>query len=267
MINADRRKLASCRTTSTTTSSTHRASPVADALLALGDDADLARPALRSLAGRRRVLREKIPCGFELDQFEGQAWLGVVPFHMTNVSPRGVPPLPWMSAFPELNVRTYVRVGGVPGVYFFSLDAANPVAVGDRANDVQPSVLLSGHEGRGVRRMDRLREPPRSTSGACRGVRRHDTVPIGDAQTPGRRHARTLSDRALLPVHRRQIIPLLPSRHPSPTMAAAKRRSADLRQHDGRRGRIHLPAHAAAAPLLEAAGHGGVDTTKGKGKR
>ncbi len=75
------------------------------------------------------VLRAKIPPGFELDEFNDQAWLGIVPFHMRNVGPRGVPSLPWVSAFPELNVRTYVRVGGVPGVYFFSLDAANPVAV------------------------------------------------------------------------------------------------------------------------------------------
>jgi uncharacterized protein YqjF (DUF2071 family) len=75
-------------------------------------------------------LRGKIPFGFELDEFEGQAWVGVVPFQMTNVAPRGVPALPWISAFAELNVRTYVRVGGVPGVYFFSLDAANPLAVG-----------------------------------------------------------------------------------------------------------------------------------------
>jgi uncharacterized protein len=75
-------------------------------------------------------LREKIPSGFELDLFERQAWLGVVPFHMTNVGPRGVPALPWVSAFSELNVRTYVRVKGTPGVYFFSLDAANPLAVG-----------------------------------------------------------------------------------------------------------------------------------------
>ena len=75
-------------------------------------------------------LRRRIPPGFELDEFDGQAWVGVVPFQMTNVAPRGVPALPWLSAFPELNVRTYVRVGGVPGVYFFSLDAANPLAVG-----------------------------------------------------------------------------------------------------------------------------------------
>lgn len=76
------------------------------------------------------ALREKIPAGFELDVFEGQAWLAVVPFHMSNVAPRGVPALPWVSAFPELNVRTYVRVAGSPGVYFLSLDAGNAVAVG-----------------------------------------------------------------------------------------------------------------------------------------
>lgn len=76
------------------------------------------------------MLREKVPAGFVLDIFEGQAWVGVVPFHMSNVAPRGVPALPWISAFPELNVRTYVRVADTPGVYFFSLDAGNPVAAG-----------------------------------------------------------------------------------------------------------------------------------------
>jgi uncharacterized protein YqjF (DUF2071 family) len=76
------------------------------------------------------VLRENIPAGFELDTFDGQAWVAVVPFQMANVTPRGVPALPWVSEFPELNVRTYVRVADTPGVYFFSLDAGNPVAVG-----------------------------------------------------------------------------------------------------------------------------------------
>lgn len=76
------------------------------------------------------ALRKFVPAAFEIDVFEDEAWLGVVPFYMTNVTPRGVPALPWISAFPELNVRTYVRVGARPGVYFFSLDAANPVAVG-----------------------------------------------------------------------------------------------------------------------------------------
>jgi uncharacterized protein YqjF (DUF2071 family) len=78
-------------------------------------------------AGRLRAL---VPPRFELDLFDGQAWLAVVPFHMTNVTPRLVPAMPWISAFPELNVRTYVRVGDKPGVFFFSLDAGNPVAVG-----------------------------------------------------------------------------------------------------------------------------------------
>lgn len=76
------------------------------------------------------MLRPLVPAGFEIDLYEGQAWVGVIPFHMTNVAPRGVPALPWLSAFPEMNVRTYVRVGGHAGVYFFSLDAGNPLAVG-----------------------------------------------------------------------------------------------------------------------------------------
>lgn len=53
----------------------------------------------------------------------------VIPFHMTNVAPRGMPSLPWVSAFPEINVRTYVRAEEKPGVYFFSLDAGNRLAV------------------------------------------------------------------------------------------------------------------------------------------
>jgi uncharacterized protein YqjF (DUF2071 family) len=76
------------------------------------------------------VLRALVPSAFELDVFDGSGWVGVVPFHMTNVAPRLVPALPWVSAFPELNVRTYVHVADKPGVYFFSLDAGNPVAVG-----------------------------------------------------------------------------------------------------------------------------------------
>lgn len=76
------------------------------------------------------LLRQALPAGLELDIFEGRAWIGVVPFHMTNVAPRGMPALPFVSAFPELNVRTYVTVDEKPGVYFFSLDAGNPIAVG-----------------------------------------------------------------------------------------------------------------------------------------
>lgn len=74
-------------------------------------------------------VRRAVPADFEFDLFDGEAWLGVVPFHMTNVGLRATPALPWISAFLELNVRTYVRVEGRPGVYFFSLDAARWLAV------------------------------------------------------------------------------------------------------------------------------------------
>jgi len=75
------------------------------------------------------TLRSLIPASLELDQFEGSAWLGVVPFRMTGVRLRGTPGIPGLSAFPELNVRTYVSEGGKPGVWFFSLDAASAIAV------------------------------------------------------------------------------------------------------------------------------------------
>ena len=76
------------------------------------------------------MLRARVPRALELDLYADDAWVGIVPFHMTNVAPRAVPSIPWVSAFPELNVRTYVRVDDKPGVYFFSLDAGNPLAVG-----------------------------------------------------------------------------------------------------------------------------------------
>jgi uncharacterized protein YqjF (DUF2071 family) len=64
-----------------------------------------------------------------LETYDGQAWVGVIPFWMSHIHARGLPPMPGFSSFPELNVRTYVSVNGVPGVYFFSLDASNLTAV------------------------------------------------------------------------------------------------------------------------------------------
>ena len=77
----------------------------------------------------RTFLRSIVPSAFDLDLYDGQAYVGVVPFSMTNVTFRGVPALPLVSTFPELNVRTYVRVDDRPGVFFFSLDAASALAV------------------------------------------------------------------------------------------------------------------------------------------
>lgn len=75
------------------------------------------------------TLRPLVPDVLPLDTFDGQAWVGLVPFRMSGVRPRFFPALPWLSSFPELNVRTYVSLDGKPGVYFFSLDAENPIAV------------------------------------------------------------------------------------------------------------------------------------------
>lgn len=75
---------------------------------------------------RPDVLRPLIPRDIELDTFDGWCWIGVVPFRMSGVRLRYVP---LSFAFPELNVRTYVKTPGRPGVWFFSLDAASWIAV------------------------------------------------------------------------------------------------------------------------------------------
>lgn len=75
------------------------------------------------------VLRKLVPEALPLDSYNGMCWVGVVPFRMSGVGVRGLPPIPGTDTFPELNVRTYVTLDGKPGVYFFSLDAANWLAV------------------------------------------------------------------------------------------------------------------------------------------
>ncbi|WP_426490483.1 YqjF family protein [Hymenobacter sp. 102] len=75
------------------------------------------------------VLRPYLPERLELDLFAGQAWLGVVPFTMSHIRPLGLPAVPGLSALHELNVRTYARLNGVPGVWFLSLDATQPLGV------------------------------------------------------------------------------------------------------------------------------------------
>ncbi|MBM2811552.1 MAG: hypothetical protein HW416_2311 [Chloroflexi bacterium] len=74
-------------------------------------------------------LSKIVPGQLEVDMIDGSGWIGVVPFGISALHVRGFPPIPGLAAFPEINVRTYVTVGGEPGVYFFSLDAANALAV------------------------------------------------------------------------------------------------------------------------------------------
>jgi uncharacterized protein len=75
------------------------------------------------------VLRPYIPRALSLDTFDGSAWIGVTPFVLDGLRFRPLPPVPGISRFAEINVRTYVTAGDKPGVFFFSLDAASRAAV------------------------------------------------------------------------------------------------------------------------------------------
>ncbi len=74
-------------------------------------------------------LRQVVPGELEIDTCDGQAWLGIVVFRLTGIKLRLLPEVPALASFPEVNVRTYVRYKGRPGVYFLSLDADNPLSV------------------------------------------------------------------------------------------------------------------------------------------
>jgi uncharacterized protein YqjF (DUF2071 family) len=75
------------------------------------------------------LLRPLIPARLQIDCFDGEAWIGIVPFWMSGVRVRPFPGVPGTSRFPEINVLTYVTEGSKPGVFFFSLDAASWLAV------------------------------------------------------------------------------------------------------------------------------------------
>jgi len=76
------------------------------------------------------TIRRTIPPQLTLDTFDGSAWIGLVPFVLAGVRPFGLPSMPWISKFPETNVRTYVLgPGGVPGVWFHTLEASRLLAV------------------------------------------------------------------------------------------------------------------------------------------
>jgi hypothetical protein len=75
------------------------------------------------------VLDGLVPRPLTLDVRDGAAWISITPFLLSRLRLRGLPPIPWLGRFPELNVRTYVTSGGKPGVFFLSLDAARLLAV------------------------------------------------------------------------------------------------------------------------------------------
>lgn len=75
------------------------------------------------------ALEAVVPAQLQIDTYDGSAWIGVTPFLVRGLRLRGTTPLPRLSSFPEINVRTYVTVDGKPGIYFFSLDADSRAAV------------------------------------------------------------------------------------------------------------------------------------------
>lgn len=74
-------------------------------------------------------LRALVPPELTLEEFDGTAWIAVTPFVLRGLKVRGLPPFPGATDFPEMNLRTYVRYRDIPGIYFFSLDAASRLAV------------------------------------------------------------------------------------------------------------------------------------------
>lgn len=76
------------------------------------------------------MVQATLPAGLTVETWEDRAWLAIVPFAMERVRPVGCPSVPGISDFLELNVRTYVRdANGRTGVWFYSLDCTQPLAV------------------------------------------------------------------------------------------------------------------------------------------
>jgi uncharacterized protein YqjF (DUF2071 family) len=76
------------------------------------------------------LVQSRLPRGLTVETLNGSAWVGLLPFLMDDVRAPKLPPLPYLSRFPETNVRTYVRgPDGRAGIWFFSLDAARLAVV------------------------------------------------------------------------------------------------------------------------------------------
>ena len=108
------------------------------------------------------TVRARVPAALDLDTFDGRAWVSIAAFRIDPFRTRGIP---WETQFPELNLRTYVKLDGKPGVYFFSLDAAhNSAAVAARTlfrlNYYHASIRIV--ENAMIEFTSRRLEPPRA---------------------------------------------------------------------------------------------------------
>ncbi len=200
------------------------------------------------------ALRSRIPEELEIDTFDGTAWIAVVPFRMEAIRPRWLPAVPWLSRFPELNLRTYVQLDDRPGVFFFSLDASNPVAVAAaRSLFLLPyfrARMTCEREGDAITYRSR-----RTHSGAPGADLDARYGPAGDVfhAAPGTLE-HFLTERYCLYTERRQRRPQirrsLPRRHPSLPVAAAAGSSDLRRELAAAVGRTRARGRADAAPPL-----------------
>jgi uncharacterized protein YqjF (DUF2071 family) len=202
-------------------------------------------------------LRRAVPEFFELDLFDVAAWLGVVPFYMTNVGARAAPALPWLSAFPELNVRTYVRVAERAGVYFFSLDAGRRLAV------VAARALLNLPYYAAVMNVERrgaavhYQSVRRGRGGAeFKGMYEPTSAPF--AAAPGSIEYFVTERYCLYHYDRRR--PPLPSRDSPPAVVTAARGRDNHDEYDGRCESSDGQRVAHAAPLRTASRCGRMGT-------
>ncbi len=123
------------------------------------------------------AVQARIPTNLRVQEFDGTAWVGIVPFLMCDVRRGNLPSFSTLGAFPEVNLRTYVECNGRPGVWFFSLDADSwPVVLGGRVLYGAPYFKASmSHtlEGAGFRI-----ESVRARDGTCF---RATCLPVGPA--------------------------------------------------------------------------------------
>ena len=172
------------------------------------------------------AVQRLLPQGLEVEPFDGSAWVGLVPFFL-RVGLPGVPSVPWLSRFPETNVRTYVRgADGTTGIWFFSLDAARLGAVVTARTTYRLPYFWARmsleHEGSTIRYASRRRWP------GPRGARSDAVIEIGErfasgelteldhfltarwalfsAPRSGLRHARAAHDP--WPLHRGRVVSL-----------------------------------------------------------